>query len=81
MSPSVVMAKYLKVKLLNMKIAVYGSATGDLSDEVRKKARELGRQIAKSGHTVVTGACPGLPQEAVIGAYAEGGECIAFHLQ
>lgn len=61
-----------------MKIAVYGSATGELSDEVKKKARELGRQIARSGHTLVTGACPGLPYEAVIGASEEGGECIGF---
>lgn len=61
-----------------MKIAVYGSATGELPDEVKQKARELGRQIAKNGHTLITGACPGLPNEAVIGASDEGGECIGF---
>ena len=61
-----------------MKIGVYGSATGKVSDEQREKAREIGRQIAKKGHIVITGACPGLPYEAVLGANEEGGECIGF---
>ena len=61
-----------------MKIGVYGSATGELSDKTKEKARELGLQIAKKGHIVVTGACLGLPYEAVLGAYEVGGKCIGY---
>ena len=61
-----------------MKIGVYGSASGELSDETKEKAREIGRQIAKKGHIVVTGACLGLPYEAVLGAYEVGGKCIGY---
>lgn len=61
-----------------MKISVYGSASGEISEESRKKAREIGRQIAKAGHIVVTGACPGLPLEAALGAQEEEGQCIGF---
>jgi len=51
-----------------MKIAVYGSASGDIGPEVREKARQIGREIATRGHDLITGACPGLPYEAVCGA-------------
>ncbi len=61
-----------------MKIGVFGSAAGALSAEAKAKARELGRQIAKLGHTLVTGACPGLPYEAVLGAVELGGKCIGY---
>ncbi|MFC1753386.1 hypothetical protein ACFL96_08340 [Thermoproteota archaeon] len=61
-----------------MKIAVYGSALGDSTKEIREKARELGREIAKKGHIIITGGCPGLPYEAVIGAKEKGGKTIAF---
>jgi uncharacterized protein (TIGR00725 family) len=56
-----------------MTVGVMGAAGGDLDPEVRKQARELGRVIAHKGHVLITGACPGLPHEAVIGAKeAEG---------
>jgi len=61
-----------------MKIGVYGSAAGNISVEIKEKAREIGRQIARKGHVVVTGICPGLPYDAVLGANEIGGECIGF---
>lgn len=61
-----------------MKIGVYGSAAGDMGDEVREKAREIGRQIALGGHTLITGACTGLPYDAVLGAIEYEGEIIGF---
>jgi predicted Rossmann-fold nucleotide-binding protein len=61
-----------------MKIAVYGSAKGEISEEVREKARIIGREIAKRGHTLITGACPGLPYEANLAAYKAGGKTIGF---
>jgi len=61
-----------------MKIAVYGSAAGDIDGRVRELAKETGRQIALKGHTLITGGCPGLPYEAVIGASDCDGEIIGF---
>ncbi len=57
----------------NMAIGVMGAAGGELEPGVRKQARELGDAIACNGHVLITGACPGLPHEAVIGAKAAGG--------
>lgn len=54
-------------------IGVVGSAGGDLSQEALERCRELGREIAGRGCTIVTGACPGLPQAAVFGAKEQGG--------
>jgi uncharacterized protein (TIGR00725 family) len=56
-----------------MTVGVMGSAGGIIPDEVRSKVRHLGAEIARRGNVLVTGACPGLPHEAVKGAKAEGG--------
>ena len=61
-----------------MKIGVFVSAAQDTPKAVFDKAREIGRQIALRGGTVVTGACNGLPQQAVLGASAAGGKAIGF---
>lgn len=60
-----------------MKIGVYGSANS-VKEEVIPKAREIGRQIALQGHVVVTGACTGLPYEAVKGAREVNGKSIGY---
>ena len=60
-----------------MKIAVYGSASGEYPDNI-EKARELGRTIARRGHVLITGACTGLPDEAKFGANEVGGEVLGF---
>lgn len=49
-----------------------GSAGGRINEDARKLCRELGRQIAQHNCIIITGACPGLPHEAVLGA-KEGG--------
>ncbi len=51
-----------------MKIGVYGSASGKISEVVRNKARIIGQQIALRGHDLITGACCGLPYDAVVAA-------------
>jgi hypothetical protein len=51
-----------------MTVGVMGSAGGKLTDEVRRKVRRLGAGIAKRRYVLITGACPGLPHEAVKGA-------------
>lgn len=41
--------------------------------DAAKKAREIGRQIALHNGVVITGACWGMPHQAVIGAKEAGG--------
>src|SRR5512136_2924604 len=57
----------------HMTVGVMGSAGGNLTAGVRRKVRRLGAGIAKRGYVLVTGACPGLPHEAVKGAKEAGG--------
>ena len=60
-----------------MKIGVYGSAEA-VDEKIKKSARIMGKEIAKKGHIVVTGAGTGIPYEAVMGAAEAGGKCIGF---
>ncbi|MBV8644612.1 MAG: hypothetical protein JO225_11980 [Candidatus Eremiobacteraeota bacterium] len=50
-----------------------GSAGGVLTEPQLTLARRLGRRIAEKGCVIVTGACPGLPHAAVLGATDAGG--------
>jgi uncharacterized protein (TIGR00725 family) len=59
--------------LPRMSVGVMGSAGGKLEDKARQLVRQLGRAIARRGYILITGACPGLPHEAVKGAKEEGG--------
>lgn len=65
-------------KQMPLKIGVMGGASREISEQVLDKAFRLGEAIAKSGCITVTGACPGLPQEAALGASAEGGMVIGI---
>lgn len=58
-----------------MKIGVMGSASGPTIErpENIRKARALGREIARRGCILINGACPGLPDHAAEGARAAGG--------
>lgn len=53
-----------------IKIGVMGSASGAQTEDpiARQKAVELGREIARRGHVFINGACPGLPNDALLGA-------------
>jgi uncharacterized protein (TIGR00725 family) len=59
--------------LPRMSVGVMGSAGGKLEDKARQLARCLGGAIARRGYILITGACPGIPHEAVKGAKEEGG--------
>jgi uncharacterized protein (TIGR00725 family) len=52
---------------LRLVIGVVGSAGGRIGAEARRKAHQLGEQIARAGCVLLTGACPGLPYEAAKG--------------
>jgi len=53
-------------------IGVMGSVSG-YDERARDLTYRLGESIARHGCAIVTGACPGLPHEAVRGAKATGG--------
>lgn len=58
---------------MKLQIGVMGSAGGLLTEAELHTARQLGECIAWRGAVIVTGACPGLPHAAVLGAHAAGG--------
>ncbi|MEX0689972.1 MAG: hypothetical protein WD095_00855 [Candidatus Paceibacterota bacterium] len=61
------------------KICVSGaSETGHCSKDALEQAAELGREIAKKGIILLTGATPGIPYWAAKGAKEEGGVVIGF---
>lgn len=57
-----------------LKIGVMGSASGAQleNDHARKIATELGREIGRRDYIFINGACPGLPNDALLGAKEEG---------
>ncbi len=58
---------------IQTKFGVMGSAGGEFSAEIMDKAFDLGEEIAKHDCIIMTGACPGLPHQAVLGAKKHGG--------
>ncbi len=56
-----------------MTVGLMGSAGGKLDERVRQLVQRLGSCIAKRGYVLITGACPGLPHDAVTGAKQEKG--------
>jgi hypothetical protein len=59
-------------------ICVSGAAAGPTVKSSHQLSYELGAAIAKSGHTLTTGATVGLPQFAARGAKDNGGLSIGF---
>lgn len=53
---------------VQIRIGVMGSASEPVEPNVSGLCRRLGRAIAERGCCLLTGACPGLPHEAVLGA-------------
>lgn len=68
-------------KLVNQKfnIVVSGAAVMDVCcDNIKEISKEVGAEIARQGHTLVTGATSGVPYYAAIGCDEAGGENIGF---
>ena len=63
-----------------LKIGVMGSASGPqiTDNDAIGIARTLGTEIGKRGHIFINGACPGLPNDALIGAKEAGGFCVGI---
>ncbi len=60
---------------MKVKAGVVGSASGEIPEAARQKARQRGRALARAECVIVTSACRGLPHEAVLGAKEIG--CLA----
>ncbi len=60
------------VRAMALKVGVMGAASGNLTEETRAAARELGRTIGAKGMVLVSGAAPGLPLESALGAQSVG---------
>lgn len=60
------------------KIGIYGSPADSDDVILKEKARLLGKSIVEHNGIVVTGGCPGLAQEVVLGAAKAGGAVVAF---
>ncbi len=63
---------------VQIRIGVMGSAGGSFSESTLEKCRKLGRAIAERGCCLLTGACPGQPHEAVLGAKEIGGHVVGI---
>ena len=63
---------------MRTKVGVVGSAGGEMSDDIAKRVFELGRATAEAGAVLITGACPGYPHQAVLGAKSVGGLVIGI---
>lgn len=59
-------------------ICVSGAAAGETVETSHLLAYAIGAEIAKSGHTLTTGATIGLPQWAARGAKEHGGLSVGF---
>lgn len=70
---------------VQIRIGVMGSAATEIEHGFARLCRRLGRSIAESGCCLLTGACPGMPHETVLGAKEAGGHVIgispAVHLK
>src|SRR5262245_41535396 len=62
-------------------ITVFGSARYDASHEYYELAREVGRAIAATGFTVMTGGGPGLMEAANRGAREAGGRSVGCNIE
>lgn len=58
---------------MRTKVGVMGSAGGPLEPEALQMCYRLGQHLARRDCVLLTGACPGLPHEAALGAKSEGG--------
>ena len=61
------------------KLAIAGAAeTGHCGEGAEEKAKELGKEIARQGGILVSGATTGFPSWVVEGVKEEGGMSIGF---
>lgn len=72
----IILSKKESGGFLKIQIGVIGSSQE--GTEGKKKAKQIGREIAKSGCHLLTGGCTGLPYAAVKGAKEKGGVTVGI---
>jgi uncharacterized protein (TIGR00725 family) len=63
---------------MQIRIGVMGSAGEPADSTVAALCRRLGQTVAERGVCLLTGACPGLPHESVLGAREMGGHVVGI---
>ena len=63
---------------VQIRIGVMGSANEPAEPAVTALGRRLGRAVAERGACLLTGACPGLPHETVLGAKEAAGHVVGI---
>jgi len=71
---------FRKLHFVGPCITVFGSARFKEGHEYYEQAREVGRQIAKIGMTVMTGGGPGIMEAANRGAFESGGYSVGCNV-
>ena len=61
-------------------VTIFGSARLPQDNKYCKKAYQLGGELAKNGHAVITGGGPGIMEAASHGAYEIGGRSIGLNI-
>ena len=62
-----------------MKIAIFASASPQITDENLLLAQNIGIYLAEKGITIITGGCVGLPSAVARSAFSAGAETIAYY--
>lgn len=61
-------------------VTIFGSARLPQDNKYCKMARQLGEELAKNGHAVITGGGPGIMEAASKGCYEIGGRSVGFNI-
>jgi hypothetical protein len=73
-------AAFRKLHFVGPCVTVFGSARFDEQHEYYALAREVGRQLARTGFTVMTGGGPGIMEAANRGARDAGGRSVGCNI-
>jgi len=70
-----------KLSKIEPAVSIFGSARAKEDHRDYKKARKLGKMLAESGITVLTGGGPGIMEAANRGATESGGQSIGVNIE
>ena len=60
------------------KVAIIGTAFGDIENEIKEKCYELGKWLSEDNFKIITGACPGISYWVAKGAIDNRGHVIGY---
>lgn len=70
-----------KLAKIDPAVTVFGSARTKENEENYELAREIGKQLAEDGITVITGGGPGIMEAANRGAFEAGGTSVGLNIE